>query len=157
MIRAAIFFALCLQISIEVQSKIASADEPTKDLLNAVQGSWQRTFKRGDSTIRVIKKIDENWETVSYMIGDDVVQSHRVEFDVRSTPLGNVFSSQRKEFLAGPNAGKKTSETGSYLFKLEGNQWYEVHRMMPGDQGEPWINVYTRSDSIGRSDQDSPK
>ena len=122
------------------------ADDDPKDLLTSIQGDWQRTVERDGTVIRVLKSIGKKQETVRYYIGQQVVYAHQVDFKVSTTAQGNVFSYDRKTITAGPDTGKSDDEPGSYLFKVQDNTWYEVHRMMPGESGAPWITTYERVD-----------
>jgi hypothetical protein len=121
------------------------ADQDSAELLESIQGKWQRTVERDGKVIRVVKAVGRKQETISYHIGEEVVYAHRVDFSVSVTSQGYVLSYDNKTITAGPDAGKRDNEKGSYLFKVHDDTWYEVHRMMPGETGAPWITTYKRA------------
>ena len=125
-------------------SAVAAADD-SAELLKSIQGEWHRTVDRDGRKIRIVKAIGSKQETLSYFIDQQVVYAHQVDFEVQVTEGGNEFSTSNKRVTAGPDAGQQSDEKGSYIFKVDQNKWFEVHRMMPDETGEPWINTYERA------------
>lgn len=122
----------------------AKADAKTTRLHAAVQGKWQRFVQNNGEQIRLVKHVDGKQETFSAYRGDDVIYAHRVDFEVKATDTGNVFSYRNMIVTAGPNEGNKSEEARSYLFTIKNDTWYEVHGLLPGDDATPSVTEYER-------------
>lgn len=128
-------------------SSSALGDEKSQQLLESIQGKWERTIAADDgSKLRVVKDIQKDHETLTVFRADEEqpVYAHRVKIAVKATDFGNVFTWNKMEVTAGPNAGAKRDNEGKYVFTIREGTWYEVHGFFPGETRRPSITKYQR-------------
>jgi len=127
-------------------TRLYAADEEVGELtpeaadLAAVQGLWERDRKddQGNVAGRVTKLIDGRTETVSHYDGDgQLMQSHRVEITLTREGGVRHFGHSEIEYIAGPNKGRKSDRRGGYVYKLQGDKFYEIHGVLVRDDQEP--------------------
>jgi hypothetical protein len=120
-----------------------------------VKGKWMRTTP--DGTRHIVKELGEEKETLSaFDVNGELIYRHVVDYKVEPLNGLSVFkywnrqisvdTSKTEEEIAAQNQELKeeASEPVQYLFKIQGNQWIEVHQMWKGDESTPSMTVYSR-------------
>ena len=120
------------------------ADEKSDELLESIQGKWQRVMERNGQQYLAVKEVGKTHETATAYKGDDVVYSHRVDITVKATEGGNVFIYDNMKITGGPNAGQDSDRNGSYLFKIVDDTMYEIQGALPGANRKPTIITWER-------------
>jgi hypothetical protein len=107
------------------------ADDPLKKDGQALQGKWERVMTT-DTTLlgkakRAVKEIDGDKETVTwYGDKDQVIRSHRVTFKLAESGNVRTFTYSDMEILEGPGKGTKVDVSGSYVYRIAGDEFCEA-------------------------------
>jgi hypothetical protein len=72
------------------------------------------------------------------------IQSHRSDYSIDVSGTIPIFRYRNKLILDGPNAGAKDERESAYILRVDGNRFYEVHGMLPGDRGTPSMIIWER-------------
>lgn len=113
----------------------------------ALQGRWERVMTTdvgglGKGT-RAVKEVRGDKETVTYYGADGgVIRSHRVTFKLSESEPVRVFTYSGLEVLDGPGKGRKSSASGSFVYRLDRGEFVEVGGVMAGErraQGVPYL------------------
>jgi Tol biopolymer transport system component len=112
-----------------VFASAALADhDPLVEDLAAIQGKWTtQVAGPNGKALTAIKEIKGNTETYSLVQGAEVVHKRDVEF--RLSRLDNkvrMFTVTRVVYLLGPDQGRSFEINRSYLYKIEGDTFFEV-------------------------------
>lgn len=124
--------ALCLLVAYD--------DNP--DLLR-LQGEWEMKIQQGDVTIRIVKSVKGNLETVRRYQGEQLIHEHVVEFELIETDSVKLMRWKNGRVTKGPNAGQKMAD-GQFIYRLEGDQWLSVFGFLKGEQRPPGIEAFSR-------------
>ena len=124
-------------------SSVLQADTTSEKLLSECQGTWVGIKDEDGSRTVTLKVIDGKDETVTYFRDGEMTSAHKVRINVSSTEHISLFSFENGEVVAGPNKGDKFPG-GAYAFKIEGDTWYEVFRLIEGGTGKPNVQQYKR-------------
>ena len=110
-----------------------------------IQGKWVIYRDTREGRIKTVKEhLDGRTVLTTYDADDKVLYSHRSEYEVDATGNVYVFRYRNQEVLVGPDAGKKDKRDKAYLFRIEGDRFFEVHGMLKGDTGGPYLVVWER-------------
>jgi serine/threonine protein kinase/tetratricopeptide (TPR) repeat protein len=110
--------------------------------LIVLQGKWERVTTteggRFGETARAVKEIKGNSETVTwYDRKGAVLRSHRVAIRLAKNGKVKTFWFSDIEILHGPDKGQKLNVTGTYVYALDKDTFYEAHGALEGDGAEP--------------------
>lgn len=91
-------------------------------------------------------KVHNGLETIvtTYDPNLKVVYSHRSEYTLDDSGPVNIFTYRNKKVLVGRDAGATQEGPVSYLFRIDGERFLEVHGMMKEDTRGPSLNVWQR-------------
>src|SRR5689334_10450447 len=118
-------------------ARAAAPDNSAKDDLAAVQGVWEREAPTGVDLgyQRATKDIRGNRETVTFYDADGkILRRHQVDFKLSRTGDVKVFTYSNMEVTEGDQKGTKTPQAYSYLYRVKGNQFWEVEGLLPTDE-----------------------
>jgi serine/threonine protein kinase len=118
---------------------------PVSDL-KLLQGKWETTEGSAvGEAARSVKEIKGNKETVTwYDRKGAVLRSRRVVIRLAKSGTAKTFSFSEMEILDGPNKGQMLNETGTYIYALDKDTFYEANGLMQGDGGPPSFSVWKR-------------
>lgn len=115
--------------------------------LARLQGRWQRLTKDGQGrTIRVVK-VHEGRTTglTAYDAEGQVVYGHTSEFELGRTGDVRTFTYFNLVVTAGPNPGPTGGERHTYVYRVVGDRFVEVHGLLVGQEDEePTLIVWDR-------------
>jgi hypothetical protein len=130
-----------------VAARAADADGGAKDDLARVQGRWERQARAEENAPyrRVTKEVQGSRETVTYYDADGkVLRQHRVDVKLSKTGDVGVFTFSNMEVTEGEGKGQTAPGSMSYLYRVVGDQFREVWGLLPDDDQEPSVIVWTR-------------
>ncbi|WP_182868444.1 hypothetical protein [Stieleria mannarensis] len=121
----------------------AGAAEPT--VHEAIKGEWVMYRETPNGKYMTIKHHRGDHTVVTtYDPNKHPIQSHRSEYDIDTSGAVPVFRYRNKVVLVGPNAGAKDERESAYIFRIDGDRFYEIHGMLPGDEGKPSLRMWQR-------------
>ncbi|QEG02038.1 hypothetical protein Mal15_61210 [Stieleria maiorica] len=125
------------------ESQPADAGEPTVG--ETIKGEWvlyRETPNGKYMTIKVHR--GDHTVVTTYDPNKHPIQSHRSEYRIDTSGAVPVFRYRNKVVLVGPNAGAKDERESAYIFRIDGDRFYEVHGMLPDDKGKPSLMIWQR-------------
>jgi hypothetical protein len=130
----------------------AMADDARKagvaDQLSAaeqIRGAWVRYRDTAEGRYTTIKEhFGDHTVVTTYDPQMKPVESHRSEYRVDEGGKVPTYLYRNRTVLVGPSAGAKDNRELTYLFRIEGDTFYEVHGMLPGDSGRPSLITWER-------------
>jgi serine/threonine protein kinase len=110
--------------------------------LELLQGKWDRVAATKGSPVgeaaRAVKEIKGDKETVTwYDRKGEVLRSHSVAIRLARSGMVKTLSFSDMEILHGPRKGEKLNATGTYIYVLDKDTFYEANSLLAGDGGEP--------------------
>lgn len=131
---------------------VQAADDPTdsdvarnQSVAEQIRGEWVRYRDTPNGRYMTIKAhLADHTVVTTYDPNHKPVEAHRSEYRVDDTADVPVFRYRNKVVLIGLNAGAKDVRESAYLLRIDGDRFYEVHGMLPGDKGEPSLIVWER-------------
>ncbi|MCO8123995.1 hypothetical protein NHH03_19785 [Stieleria sp. TO1_6] len=110
-----------------------------------IKGEWVQYRDTAEGRYMTIKQhLGDHTILTTYDPQQKPIYSHRSDYEVDESGDVNVFRYHSKVVLVGPNAGARSERKSAYVFRVDGDQFYEVHGMLPGDQGRPKLAVWQR-------------
>lgn len=115
------------------------------DIHESVQGEWVLYRDTPKGRFMTIKDHRGDHTVVTtYDPENRPVTSHRSDYRIDATGSVPVFRYRNKVVLIGPNAGEKDDSDSAYVFRIHGDTFYEVHGLLPDDQGKPTLIIWER-------------
>jgi hypothetical protein len=114
--------------------------------LALVQGIWTNTYRTGGSTIRAVRRIEGNRETLTRYAGDRVVSAASVAFRLERRKDVKIFTFFNLEVTEGPQKGHKDPTEQSYLYHVDHDSFTEVWGLIEGDLHAPEMIVWRRAE-----------
>ncbi|MGI9470961.1 MAG: hypothetical protein ACR2NZ_05490 [Rubripirellula sp.] len=140
-------FAMVSSTLIATPALCQSEDsEPeTPSIAEQVKGKWVLYRETPNGRFTTIK-VHNGTESIvtSYDPNMNEVYSHRSEYTVDETGAACVFTYRNQKVLVGKDAGAVVPGPFSYLFRIDGERFLEVHGMMKGDKRNPSLTVWER-------------
>lgn len=134
-------FQTAIPLQAEEERPAASTDSAAEQ----IKGKWVQYRKTAKGRFKTIKEhFGDHTILTVYDPQEKVVYSHRSDYEIDSTGRANVFIHRNRLILTGTNAGTKTAKESAYLFRIEGNKFYEVHGMLSDDRTAPSLKVWER-------------
>ena len=125
-------------------SVVANGDEPN-DLYQVVQGKWVRHQATPNGRVKIVKEHKAQLTIVTaYDEQGNVIHSHESEFKIEQSGKVRVFTFFNRTITAGPNAGQKTKERVSFVFRVAENRFIEVYGVLDGDTNTPNMIIWER-------------
>lgn len=123
-----------------------SADETPATNLQSLQGTWERTGRGNDKQIVTVRKqITGDSETITYTDKDGtVLREHRAEFKLEVSGRIQLFTYFNLRVTAGAKKGELQAAPSSYIYRLDDDEFTEVHGMLVGDKGTVRVSTYQR-------------
>jgi serine/threonine protein kinase len=125
----------------EREKRGGAGSAPRPDL-EQLQGNWERVSATdgspGRGAERVVKEVSGNTETVTWYDGQGkVLRAHKVTIGLARTGKVRTLSYSNMEILGGPGKGQKVNATGSYVYVLDGDTFYEATNLLESDGPGP--------------------
>lgn len=134
--------ALCPAVAVS-QSDDKPGDGPK--LAEQIRGDWVLYRDTPNGRYMTIKEhLSDHSIVTTYDPNQNAIQSHRSEYRIDESGPIPVFRYKNKVVLIGPTAGDKDEGESAYIFRVEGDQFFEVHGMLPGDKGKPSLILWER-------------
>ena len=110
-----------------------------------IKGKWV-IYRESPQGKYMTIKVHNGRETIvtTYDPNLKEVYSHRSEYTLDDSGPVNVFTYRNKKVLVGRDAGATVEGPVSYLFRIDGERFLEVHGMMKEDTRGPSLNVWER-------------
>jgi hypothetical protein len=121
------------------------SDQATPTLAEKIKGKWVLYRETPQGRFMTIK-IHNGSESIitTYDPSLKEVYAHRSDYIIDASGPANVFTYHNKKVLVGKGAGTVVPEHVSYLFRLDGERFLEVHGMMKNDTRKPSMTVWER-------------
>ena len=116
-----------------------------EDVAADVQGKWERSQETDGVTHRHVKEHKDGKTT--YAIIDEkgeVVEGRNSQYEVKMMGLVKLFVFSNIEMTAGPNVGQKMAGPFAYVYRVEGDTFYEVQGVLAQATGEVELLVWKR-------------
>jgi CHASE2 domain-containing sensor protein len=131
---------------------VLAAEDPTDpgdarkpSAAEQIRGEWVRYHDTPNGRYMTIKAhLADHTVVTTYDPNHKPVQSHRSEYRVDVSGDVPIFRYRNKVVLIGKNAGAKDERESAYLLRIDGDRFFEVHGMLPGDKGDPSLIVWER-------------
>ena len=110
-----------------------------------VDGKWERSEQRGPlgmlGTVRIVKEIDSQRRrerVTRYDSAGKLVVAHEVDFRLeRASGPSRLFTFTNLEQVEGPNKGRKSQTSHSYLYHVSSDRFVEVWGLLVSDEDRP--------------------
>jgi hypothetical protein len=113
--------------------------------LASVQGKWKRTVKTDGGILTLVKEHVGNKTTLSILDPNDgILAVKSSEFRLELDGKVRVFTYFNNLFTAGPQAGQADKAFKSYIYRVHGDTFFEIHGMLKGDSGPPTVFTWQR-------------
>jgi hypothetical protein len=117
----------------------------TPSVAEQIRGEWVRYHDTPNGRHMTIKAhLADHTVVTTYDPNHKPVQSHRSEYRVDVSADVPIFRYRNKVVLIGKNVGAKDERESAYLFRIDGDRFFEVHGMLPGDKPDPSLIVWER-------------
>ena len=112
----------------------------------SIEGKWETNGKDADGKLVRIVKEHKGGQTTRTVYDDkgEIVLQHKSQYELRKTDKVQVFTYFNLEVTAGPGKGQRFAGPGAYLYRIEGDSFYEVQGALLEDKGSPRIVVWKR-------------
>lgn len=139
----AILVLLVLPLALAVQVA-AKGDEPIESS-KAVQGKWVRHQATANGPVKIVKEHKGQRTIVTaYDEKENVIYSHESEFKTEQSGKVRIFTFFNRTITAGPNAGQKSKEPVSFVYRVAENRFIEVHGILDDDANAPNMIIWDR-------------
>lgn len=110
-----------------------------------IAGAWERTVTTPQGAYRFVKSHLEG-KTTLHVTGPDgtVVESKTSEYRVSETDAVRIFTYFNNVVTAGPNAGRRAAGESSYIYRIDGDRFYEIHGLLKSDERPVQVIVWDR-------------
>jgi hypothetical protein len=124
------------------------SSEVTDPELKRIEGLFERTFQTPNGQMfRTEKRVKGNRSFVTtYDAGGNVIEAHSSTIKVEQQGPVKVLTYWNREVTAGPAQGTVRREPASYIYRMEGDQFFEVWGILEGDKSPPRMFVWKRID-----------
>ena len=113
--------------------------------LAQVQGKWVRTIKTDKGIGKVVKEHRGNETTVTAFDSEgQVVAAKTSEFRLEKTGKVRILTFFNSSITAGPQKGQTDKKPQSYLYRVTGDTFFEVHGLLLDDSAEPLVLTWER-------------
>src|SRR5947209_6637437 len=103
---------------------VVAQEKTVDDDLKKLQGKWFLSqTERDGATIKIVKHVAGNKETVSAYRNNELFHQHDVDFEIKKTEHVTVFTYRNQRITAGPNKGLVKEGPFSYLLQVKGDRW----------------------------------
>ena len=116
-LQALFLLAICL---LAIAPAVAQGAE-----LDALQGKWETRFEDQGKSLRMLKIVEKNRETVETYDGDTLLHRHIVTLEERDANGITVMHYTESEVTYGPRKGLR-GKPGCFISKRHGDTWYNV-------------------------------
>lgn len=111
----------------------------------AVIGKWTRQQPSPMGRVRFVK---EHTETKTIVTAFDekgvAIYAHESEFRTEVSGQVRLLTFSNRTITAGPGAGQTSKEPSSFIYRVAGNQFIEVHGALQDDKDPPLMFVWER-------------
>ena len=122
----------------------AAETEADKDVA-AVQGQWTRQQQTKRGLVTIVKTHAGQTTTVAALdAAGKLLYEHQSEFKIERAGKLRLFIYFNKVVTAGPDKGKTSNETRSYVYRVVDDHFVEVHGLQEGDKGRPFMVIWKR-------------
>ena len=113
-----------------------------------ILGKWTTKANSKDGPITLVKEHANGTTTLTaFDATKRVLYSKTSEYRTEKHGNVRVFVFSNSQYIAGPNAGKIDKRTKSYVYRVDGRNFFEVRGMVVGTNEPPAIVVWEREDS----------
>lgn len=134
-----------LAFALAVFPSAASPGDELSDHYQAVQGRWIRHQDTANGRITIIKEHKAQHSTVTaYDDKRNVIHAHESEFKIEQSGKVRIFTFFNRTITAGPNAGQKSKEPVSFVYRVAENRFIEVYGVLDGDTNVPNMIIWER-------------
>src|SRR4051812_145235 len=108
-----------------------------EDLAADVEGKWERTQELDGRTFRHVK--EHKGGKTRYKVLDDkggVIQDRTSDYVVQALGPAKLFVYSNLEVIDGENKGEKADGPFAYIYRVEGDTFYEVQGILTQQTGE---------------------
>jgi hypothetical protein len=113
------------------------------DELEELQGVWESRFQHGERSLRVVKTIEGDVDTVETYDGKELVHRHVCKFELVEAEGMFVYKWGQSDVTDGPGKGAK-GKPGQCVSKRLGDTWYHVFGLRGDEKYPPRVETYTR-------------
>jgi hypothetical protein len=132
-----------------VPLKPIESDAESEIELAKVQGTWVRTIKTKDGTLKVVKVHKGNKTTLTYFDSkDNVLAAKSSEFRLENTGKVRIFTFVNNVVTAGPQKGQVDKGPHSYIYRITGDTFFEANGYLIGSGDEPVAFAWRRIKSL---------
>lgn len=124
--------------------------------LESLQGKWESQFQEQGRTLRVLKIIDKNRETVETYDGDKLVHRHVVTLEEKQAEGITVMHYGESEVTHGPRKGQR-GKPGSFVSKRLGDTWYNVQGLETSGDTPFTVVQFKRVDEPAQTENEAPR
>ena len=124
---------------------IAECAGDAKPVPDDVTGTWERKVNTPQGEYRIVKTHAEGKTTLrTFDAAGNIVEAKSSEYRLKDTEQVRIFTYFNNEFTAGPGAGVKVPGEFSYLYRIEGDRFYEIRGVLKGDADPFQVIVWER-------------
>jgi hypothetical protein len=124
--------------------------------LESLQGKWESRFQELGRTLRVLKIIDKNRETVETYDGDKLVHRHVVALEEKQAEGITVMHYGESEVTHGPRKGQR-GKPGSFVSKRFGDMRYNVQGLETNGETAFTVIQFKRVNESDETGNEAPR
>jgi hypothetical protein len=110
-----------------------------------VTGVWERKVATPQGEFRMVKTHAEGKTTLTTRDpAGNVVEAKTSEYRLKETEVVRIFTYSNNTITAGPNAGVAVPGEFAYLYRIEGDRFYEIRGVLKGDKDPFAVLVWER-------------
>ncbi len=118
---------------------------PTPQADQDIEGGWERTIKTEAGKFRIVK--EHNQHRTRLRVFDSsgkLVQEKTSRYDTETSGSVRIFTFFDSRIVAGKNLGAMDSGEKSYIYRVDGDKFFEVHGMLLTDRVPVSVLVWKR-------------
>jgi hypothetical protein len=119
--------------------------------LTAMLGRWERdVIGPNGQRIHIEKEVQENRDTVSeFDAAGNVIYSHTATFQLARSGKARLYNFANFVVTVGANPGPRQGGINSFIYRLDGDAFYEFWGALDGDPAPPHILAWKRQKPVG--------
>jgi uncharacterized protein (TIGR03067 family) len=138
------------------QDKETKSPPDLKADLAAMQGKWEQASTSGavPPGFKRVKEVKGDQETVTVFDAEGkVLRAARATIKLSESGGVRVLTFSDGEVTDGLGKGRKQSESASYIYRMDGDEWHEVGGLLTNEkysQDVPYLTKWKRADKPAR-------
>jgi len=121
-----------------------AADDPAPKP-NPVDGKWSRTVETNNGPLKFLKEHRDGATTLEiFDANGKLLAAKSSNYRLTETDHVQIFTFLNNTVTAGPGTGQKSRGESSYMYRIDGDRFIEVHGLFKGTDDEFDVLIWER-------------